>query len=1532
METHASTRFSCLLDQSLVLPNPAPVLQLWRDTIDLAGVRPTDASGTRDWSPTRPAYCASNLLVDDKYVYAVVGRRPQLTGDSVVEADPAESQCPLASTASSTSFIVSDSEPLRELAPLDYVLYARAVTDGRVLWSQPLGQAGSYAGSTGGGVPLPINGTAGDYWSVLQPFDLAPAPGRRIMMKYDSTVLTSSPFDGTAARVGHRGFTYIAEPAHAAEGAAGVRGLLPSVPIVLHSIHCNTQRRFDYDWGFLCAGLAASILIFRACAGCAWATVSVKHYDIRALKEQALRDAAERALLQGLSSGAGKHYQASSPSKERRRKGGNATNSTSGYSHASSGSRSSGSGSRRRSRGWSGASASSGTRGTDTNGTNSRRSSIAPGALTPASLQSRQSRASSSHSLALSVPSIQSGVSKGSKGSGESGASGTGTGTGSAADGGGARIASTLGPDGQLGGLIVGSRGSSGSSSSGISPRPQPQSSSTTSRSVSTGSRSPRDLLSQSGISRPRAMTGQSGTTYASGSISVAGIRAVMPTGHHHHHASGAAAPAPEPGSIAGDSPRGTNSGSRRHRNHQLQRSYSYSYATRGSADGRQQQLRSDGAAQQQQQRARFALTAGSPGSTSGNPKYDGDRGLFMDDDEHAGRSIIHGDVDTSSVDPSAEDDLDALCTLAALRGSAEAALTSKTKPTKRVDAAGLPISPATSPIAKLTSSLTFTRTGSPWIFLTLLHFIILISALYTSVQASTTAISNLQAALADPIRFYSNFLINRSPAATSRCRSQAAAACYCNSGSGVEGAYGARAAHSVSSLRSSSYHTAGLLAASSPPQCDTSTASTCDFDLSACAGSCSSVLEETGNCAASVFQYSCGCASDCANTQLFLNTSLAIANSATSTTSGLQQGLMMCSAHYSTLSWVLWGALGCYITFALIAVWMHLRLYDVVSAGCKRCYSATVEAASPSSPLRAKGRGKSSRRSRESRQQASPLAAAGGNGRGSEPDEVDGNDNAFAKSVRRGLRELSGMDFQSPVKRRPDAAPLLPNDFDGGSGHDASSKRAFSPQPIHAASAAAASSSSVGNGNDDPSAVFALISSPSAVEKAAIAHRKRSSDDAGMHRQQQAAASSNRDDDDDDDEAAAPPPFMRSGGLPRKAPSLKRVPSATSSTGSSIVPHIFYVVCCQIVVLAGSLLWTYFLVLQGRYCTGIDGEMTGKGTPFVGDSVTPTSSLILRYARGCAFGSSWQDNDFEGAILRNVYWCMLAQSIAVCLIFVDQGLHLAQACLYRCNAVARRQQSSHLISNTGSSIKSPFGAIDGTSGVNLLQALKSVLGSIFFCRDPDDGAPRARFDSTRVFVPEAWSKGWRMRRIHLCRRELPLRPAGADGRQEDDGVHGNGLSDGGRADRDDGTGNQGQGHVHSSAGSGGAASQPSRFAQLMASISGSSIGMKGYSGMAATDKPADSRYGGFGNRDAGGSGAAAALLGADKSSSHPHDHYHDHIHGADRQQGVTVVPTAAATEETAVALFFATPCLQISMGVPSATPSLQSGDGSSML
>ena len=60
------------------------------------------------------------------------------------------------------------------LIPGPAVVYIlnRSVSDGRVLWEKTIGEAAVGGSGASGGAEVPANGTAGDFWASLQPFDI----------------------------------------------------------------------------------------------------------------------------------------------------------------------------------------------------------------------------------------------------------------------------------------------------------------------------------------------------------------------------------------------------------------------------------------------------------------------------------------------------------------------------------------------------------------------------------------------------------------------------------------------------------------------------------------------------------------------------------------------------------------------------------------------------------------------------------------------------------------------------------------------------------------------------------------------------------------------------------------------------------------------------------------------------------------------------------------------------------------------------------------------------------------------------------------------------------------------------------------------------------------------------------------------------------------------------------------------------------------------------------------------------------------
>jgi hypothetical protein len=582
-------------------------------------------------------------------------------------------------------------------------------------------------------------------------------------------------------------------------------------------------------------------------------------------------------------------------------------------------------------------------------------------------------------------------------------------------------------------------------------------------------------------------------------------------------------------------------------------------------------------------------------------------------------------------------------------------------------------------------------------------------------------------------------------------------------------------------------------------PACTTASASTCDFDLAACARDCSVVLEETGNCAASVYAYSCGCGADCSGTAFYPNTSVGILNVGAGVggaSGGLPAGLVTCANHYSTLQYVIYGAVGGYIFFAAIAVWLHFRASAALlaaKAACARLGGDGLEEVGgdgDASPAAARGGTRGRSRSKD------------GAGRGvGGPGEGTGTEGTWRESVGRTLRDLAGLSppaasGYAPVER----VPLLPQQ-DGGAQRpqpSAKGRVALAPVPVWGGGGQAAGP---GAGYSPPSldarrrpssaadaeAALAIVSSPTARRAFSAAEGGSSSEVSpvkGMgpgggggattssssfapaapraRSSSASAASARRDAGSSSSSFSNPAGGVGGVGNKKQRRQMQAFAAAAAARRSArAVSHVAYAVLCQSAVLLGSFLWSFFLVSQGRYCTGIDGDTSGEGTPFVGDAVLPSRSLILRFVPGCAFGASWQDADYEGAVLSSVYLFLVCQAVALGLLGLDQGVHLLQACLHRCNAV-------------GGAGKGAGGATGGRgNGASSSSSSSSRRRCcVWLASSSSSSSSSSRgFDTTKVWVPEAWVRDWPAPRVvDCCPRRVPV-PGDGTGRGAGMGV-----------------------------------------------------------------------------------------------------------------------------------------------------------------
>jgi hypothetical protein len=448
-------------------------------------------------------------------------------------------------------------------------------------------------------------------------------------------------------------------------------------------------------------------------------------------------------------------------------------------------------------------------------------------------------------------------------------------------------------------------------------------------------------------------------------------------------------------------------------------------------------------------------------------------------------------------------------------------------------------------------------KRGTPWVLLSIVHYITMMALLGHALSTARVSIQSLQMQLNDPARFYLQYLINRSPTSgTNVCASSIASACYCvaddiNTGPAPV--------------------TAGLQGS-----CNTFGVASCSFDLAPCGQPCSVTMEQSGNCGASVFEYQCGCsANDCSETTFVQNSTFR-----TDGMGGLLAGLHSCAGHYDTIYIIMTIAVVGYALFAVLAITFLLSMWKFWRRAAAAIVAAAFQYFCPH---------------RQPPSWALPFSAHGDRAK-------------LVKGTPARPGRTSSMS--SPIMTLSAATPVTASRLIAqGSGRGGRA------------------------GSDLMTPTHMTPSKSSRAERTEEFRHRPARDDvlrALLH------------------------------------------PNAAIKAQSRRVSLLVYLAMCQIGLMLGSLLWSWFLVLQGRYCTGADGDGSGINIPIVGNLVSPSSSLILRPIPGCAFGSEWQDEDFEGAALRSVWLSMAAQVLAMVVLIVDQGLALIQACFTRCNVVAR--------------------------------------------------------------------------------------------------------------------------------------------------------------------------------------------------------------------------------------------------------------------
>lgn len=145
--------------------------------------------------------------------------------------------------------------------------------------------------------------------------------------------------------------------------------------------------------------------------------------------------------------------------------------------------------------------------------------------------------------------------------------------------------------------------------------------------------------------------------------------------------------------------------------------------------------------------------------------------------------------------------------------------------------------------------------------------------------------------------------------------------------------------------------------------------------------------------------------------------------------------------------------------------------------------------------------------------------------------------------------------------------------------------------------------------------------------------------------------------------------------------------------------------------------------------------------------------ALLLSYVPGCALGSAWSGADLEGDVLWSVWLASLVQTAALLLFLGDQACSLVQACLFRCNthggAFSWQRHSAR---------RGAFGAGGGTEasapgagGVASEAAVESFQQQQQLPAGAAQAHDRRGFDSTRVWVPEAWVAPASVRDERVC-------------------------------------------------------------------------------------------------------------------------------------------------------------------------------------
>eukprot|EP01138_Halocafeteria_seosinensis_P003963 gb/GECG01004052.1/.p1 GENE.gb/GECG01004052.1/~~gb/GECG01004052.1/.p1 ORF type:complete len:1373 (+),score=137.13 gb/GECG01004052.1/:1-4119(+) len=154
-----------------------------------------------------------------------------------------------------------------------------------------------------------------------------------------------------------------------------------------------------------------------------------------------------------------------------------------------------------------------------------------------------------------------------------------------------------------------------------------------------------------------------------------------------------------------------------------------------------------------------------------------------------------------------------------------------------------------------------------PWQFPAWSFFVIIVIVLILSSTLVSQRMAKLRRETTDPFYFYSTYLIDRSISPESECGSTSVGACYCQQDSGN-------------------------------PRCSLHE---CDERYEACTLDCSAILRETGNCAASLFDYQCDCNTGCLSTTVTYNFTHM-------KTPGLGDNLEGCRSYYQGVAGIVWG------------------------------------------------------------------------------------------------------------------------------------------------------------------------------------------------------------------------------------------------------------------------------------------------------------------------------------------------------------------------------------------------------------------------------------------------------------------------------------------------------------------------------------------------------------------------------------------------------------------------------------------------